>query len=281
MVKKMLYLLPAAVLVNLLYSCGPKEEEKPLDMEITTDTMSADVRQQIHLIRINIPSPNDLSMKLAGAGLNFNSSMLNPASKGSSYSGTYKQALALGVYGADLGYACSYKQQQEALGFLGQIGMLAKAVNVESAFDPEFSKRLIQNVNAGKDTVMQMVDSAYAKAERNLRSNQRVATAAIMIAGGWVEGLYLAVEAAGGAKDTKKPQVKDLYHQIYKHSYSFEYVFKLLEQFPKNADCTKLMDEMKDAKPVLYEYGRKPEITPEELPKLRESITALRNKIVS
>lgn len=265
--------------VSLFFcSCGGQEEDTTLkDIEITTDTISSEVRVNFDLIRVNIPSPGALTQKLSAAKIVYNKSFLLPAGKASSYSSNYQKAIGLGALGSDLGLSASYNQPQDALEYLTQIGKLAGDLGIGSAFDPEFSKQLLGSI--GKpDTFQLMLDKAFDKAERNLRSNQRVATTVLMVAGGWVEGLHTSIEELN--TNPKGPNTKAIYTDLSIHCHAFKYVFELLEAYKSNPDCAKLLSEMEPSKTTLISFG-KMGWGPDALPKLRETVTALRNKITS
>ena len=168
-----------AVVPFLVSSCGSKEEEgsqEVKDFEVTKDTIKSEVRINFDMLRVNIPTPKTLSTRLSASKINYNKGFLTPASKAGSYSSTYQKAVGLGAMGADLSVAAAYNQSQDVVDYLGQIGKLANDLGIGSAFDPEFSKTILQNVSK-PDTFQIMLDKAFDKAERNLRSNQRVATA--------------------------------------------------------------------------------------------------------
>ena len=261
----------------ILSSCGGHKEENTelKDVEVTKDTIKSEVRIDFDLIRVNIPSPGALTKKLSAAKILYNKSFLLPPSKGSSYSSNYQKAIGLGALGSDLGLAASYNQPQDALEYLGQMSKLAGDLGISSAFDPEFSKKLLSNISK-PDTFQLMLDKAFDKAERNLRSNQRVATTVLMVAGGWVEGLYTSIEELN--TNPNGPNTKPICADLSVHCYAFNYVFQLLEAYKSNADCAKLLQEMESSKGTLLGYG-KAGWGPEALPKLRETVTALRNKI--
>src|SRR3989304_4352327 len=154
-------------------SCGSHEEDSTLkDVEVTTDTVSSEVRVNFDLVRVNIPKPAELTGKLTAAKINYNKSFLLPSSKGGGFSSNYQKAIGMGAFGADLGIAAAYNQPQDALEYLTQISKLAGDLGISSAFDPEFAKQLLSSVSK-PDTFQIMLDKAFDKAERNLRSNQR------------------------------------------------------------------------------------------------------------
>jgi hypothetical protein len=260
----------------ILSSCGHHEENPDLkDVEVTKDTIKSEVRVDFDLIRVNIPSPGELTKKLSAAKIAYNKNFLLSPSKGSSYSSNYQKSIGIGALGADLGMAASYNQPQDALEYLTQISKLAGNLGINSAFDPEFSKKLLTSISK-PDTFQLMLDKAFDKAERNLRSNQRVATTVLMVAGGWVEGVYSSLEELN--TNPNGPNTKGIYTDISVQCHAFDYVFQLLEAYKSNPDCAKLLQEMQPSKATLLQYG-KTGWGPEALPKLRETVTALRNKI--
>jgi len=270
----------AAVALFFISSCGGKSEEESheiTDFEVTKDTIKSEVRVNFDLLRVNIPTPKTLSTILSASKITYNKSFLTPPSKAGSYSTNYQKALGLGVMGADMSVAAAYNQSQDVVEYLGQIGKLANDLGIGTAFDPEFSKILLQNVNK-PDTFQVMLDKAFDKAERNLRSNQRVAISIIMITGGWIESLAISVE--GLNTNPNGPNVKVIYSDISAHCHSFDYIFELLEAYKSNADCAKLIQELQPFKPALVSIGRNSKIGPNDLPKIRETVAQLRNKII-
>ncbi|MFI5151537.1 MAG: hypothetical protein ACHQRM_17555 [Bacteroidia bacterium] len=272
---KSLTLVPAFGLTLLLISsCGGKKEEVK-DEQITKDTLKGQVIADVSLIRSNIPSPTAIAKNFNKAGYAYMKNLLNPSGKGSSYSSKYQAAFGMGAYGADLGYIGAYNQNGDASEYLTQVGKLAQQLKIESAFDPAF----LQKMGSAKgDSINDMLDQAFAKAERNLRSNDRMATAAIVITGGWIEGLHIAAEAIGTKpKDDKN---KDLYHEIYIHVNAFQYVQDLLHQYEKDADCKKILDELTPYNAVFTDYANAPNIGDKELGRLKDALNAIRAKLL-
>ena len=264
--------------INLfLVSCGggQKENTEPDDVEVTKDTISSQVRVNFDLIRVNIPSPGELSQKLSASKIAYNKNFLLSPSSASSFSSNYQKAIGLGALASDLGFAADYNQNQDALDYLDQIKKLTVDLGISDAFDMEFSKKLLSKIG-NADSFQVMFDKAFDKAERNLRSNQRVSTTILVIAGGWVEGLYTTLEAISAKQSGVDASV---YLGINKHCHGFEYVFQLLDAYKSNSDCAKFLGEIEPYRATILSYGKR-KWEKEELPKLRETVTALRNKII-
>ena len=265
----------------LFSSCGGGHEEEAnsesKDFEVTKDTMKSEVRVNFDMLRVNIPTPSKLAGLLSKAKINYNKGFLTPASKGGSFSTNYQKAVGLGALGADLSVSAAYNQSQDAVEYLGQVAKLAGDLGIGNAFDPEFSKELIKNVSK-PDTFQIMLDKAFDKAERNLRSNQRVAMSILMLTGGWIESLYVSAE--GLNTNPNGANTKEIYADINGHCYSFEYIYQLLDAYKSNADCAKLASDLEPFKARLKSIANNSKISATELPYIRETATGLRNKII-
>ncbi|MBN8703980.1 MAG: hypothetical protein J0M08_13010 [Bacteroidetes bacterium] len=275
-VNKSVFVILGATL--LMSACGGNKEEQVVDVQTTTDTLSQDVRGDMTILRGSIPSPSDLTSVLSKAGYNYNKNSMNSTSKASSYSSKFQQAANLGGYGACLGYATAYKQNQDVIDYMAQMSKLAKSIGIDSAFDPEFMKAVSENIGK-EDTVRRLIDRAYDKAERNLRSNDRVEVTTLVVAGGWVEGLYIASDIIGGKPKDDKNAIA--YDQIYSHINALPYVIDFLSHFPKNQDCINLSKELKELRDIIDPLAKTKDFNQENVAKIKEAITPLRNKIVS
>lgn len=257
--------------------CGPKEK-KVLDEEITTDSASMEAKVKLDEILVNIPSPTEMSRELSKAGFTYNRGVLNSSGKASGYSTNYKAAANLGVYGADLGYTTAYDQSQDAIGYLAVIKQLSDKVGVGNAFDETLVKKFESNIGK-KDSLEAFINMAYEKANRNLRSNQRVSTAAVIVAGGWIEGLYLASQVTASAVQSDKNI--DVYKRIWNQLYSFKYVMELLGHYKNNADCAQMIKDLGDVDQLAKEFERNSTVVQADIAKISEKITPLRNQIVN
>jgi hypothetical protein len=275
MLKKIIFSFTVSAVVMMI-SCKSKEETVK-DYQETTDTLSSNVRADMNLIRAGIPSPILITKQIAKAGYTYNKGVLNSSGKASGYATKFQSASNLGVYGADFGYVAGYAQSSDVLEYVAQIAKLAKTVGVESAFSDDFGNKVSANVSKD-DTLMDVIEDAYAKAERNLRSNDRVSTASLIIAGGWIEGLYLACEIIS----TKPRDAKSMeaYRTVYDQVYAYQYVIDLLTQYKKDADCAKMLEELKPLTDIMTTYGKNPKFGQGDLAKIKDAVAPVRAKIV-
>jgi hypothetical protein len=130
-------------------------------------------------------------LKKAGAG--YDKSVLNDVKNVDNYTSASKQALNLGIYGADLSYAGVFNNTQESMLYTACAQNLAKRLDVANAFGQETVDRMEKNRN-DRDSLLDIISSTYWDVDAYLKDNGRDNISALMIAGGWVEGLYMATQ---------------------------------------------------------------------------------------
>ena len=242
-------------------------------------TLKGQVIADVSLIRSNIPSPTSISKNFNKAGYAYMKNLLNPSGKGGSYASKYQAAFGMGAYGADLGYIGAYNQNGDASEYLTQISKLAQQLKIESAFDPAF----LQKMGSCKRRLHQRYAWPGFCQSRTVTcsSNDRMATAAIVIAGGWIWRTSYSCGSHRNQTFKKDDKNKDLYHEIYVHVYAFqECVLDLLHQYEKDADCKKVLDEFTPFNAVFNDYANAPNIGDKELGRLKDALNAIRTKLL-
>jgi hypothetical protein len=73
-----------------------------------------------------------------------------------------------------------------------------------------------------RDSIFQIIAQTYAHADGYLKENEREQTATLILAGGWIEGMYLALNLA-------TQNNKELITRIAEQKYSINNLIKLLE----------------------------------------------------
>lgn len=275
---KPISLITSIAVTAMLASCGgePKHNIDD-DREITTDTVNAQVALDIGIMRAKMPIASELGKKLAAAGVSYNPGVLNPTGKASSYSTKYQQALAMGAYGMDLGYACAFRNVPDVTAYLGAMGNLANSLGIAVIFNKEFVDRMIAAIPSA-DSMDIMIDKAYDRAEKNMQSNARVQSAVLMIAGGWIEGIYVTMEQINAKKDN--PKMKDLYHDVYTNCSSIGYIYEMLDAYKGQPDLEKFREDLKPYYDVIKAVGDTPKFGPGPgFDNLYKAIKELRGKL--
>ncbi len=182
--------------VALLASCGgdPPAQDQ-LDTH-ATDSVEAALRQKkTKSIFYNIPSPMETATLLKDAGAEYDKDILNDVLNVDKYTAASKQAINLGIYGADLSYASVFNNTQESMFYTSCAKKLADRLGVSSAFNDTTIERMEANRN-DRDSLLDIISQTYWDVDAYLKDNGRDNISALMIAGGWVEGLFIATQVS-------------------------------------------------------------------------------------
>jgi len=208
MVRKILFitlgLAVLAVCVFVIYRSYYGDRNENLDVpydEVNKNVMDIE-NEAVKSITENISSPVEIAAMIKSMGAPFSKSYLAPTEYASSYSTNYSQAYALGVFSADLGYLNMYDKTGSVIDYLTTIKNLANAINVGQFFDFETLKRLATN-STNLDSLKYISVHSFNQMDKSLRERKRGNLSALIIAGAWLEGIYITVEVAKEQPDPK------------------------------------------------------------------------------
>jgi len=234
-----------ATLAICSIGCGndqPSEEQ--IEAPLETDNFETQL-MEIDGKVFSIPSPIQTAMLVKSAGTNYNKDILNEPSRVKNYSTTFKKAINLGVYGADLAYVTMFDQAQDAISFLTAVKSIADDLGVSSAFDLEVVERFEQNIG-NQDSLLALVSDAYKTSDRYLKENQQNDIGGLILAGGWIESLYFASNAVELTDNA------DIKQRIAEQKTTVYNLIKLLTPYYSKAEFTSLVDDLKELN-ELYE----------------------------
>lgn len=150
----------------------------------------------------SIPSPVQTVLLAQESNTPYESSLPLSLDMTDQFVSKEKQALALGMYGADLAYVTAYKDGQRALKTLKAVEQLGKQLNVSNAFDSDLMGSFQKNIN-NMDSLLRLTGRAFRAADMYLKTDQREDISTCVLAGGWIEGLYLSLGSTGDKVDPK------------------------------------------------------------------------------
>jgi hypothetical protein len=223
----------------ILFSCGnggENQDKEKIDEEIIDPNQSLNTNFDGKIF--SIPSPVQTALLIKQANVPFNQDLLNPIENASGYSTEYKQALNLGIYGTDLGYASLYQQKSLSLKYLSVIEKLTGQLGLEGAFDKTFMSRF-EKYSDNQDSMMIIVSDAFRKADNFLKGSNRKSTSALILTGGWIESLYFACEL-----NRMKPN-KKIVERIGEQQQTLYTIIEILEEYNKSGSNDDLISDMK------------------------------------
>lgn len=182
--------LVCASFVIWTISCTSKQDEKDNAQEF--DQAAEELKEQIEEIVYQIPPPAEIPYILQSTGVEVDESLVNNLNKADKYQGTDdKSAMNLGVYATDIGYLSSYEKAQEALTYFTKIKGLADQIGVTTSIDAKVIDRFEKNL-ASKDSLTNIINEAIHNTDKHLKNSGRNRTAALVLTGSFIEGLYIA-----------------------------------------------------------------------------------------
>lgn len=221
--KKYIYIGIAA---SLLIACGGNKEADPvLENDVVLTEETTERLEKAKLVFTTIPSPLETAMLFKQAGISYNPSITNPAENVRNYVTNVKKSLNLGVYGADLSFANMFDQSQESMFYMNCSKILADGLGVTSAFNTETIERLESNMN-NRDSLIVLINDAFWITDAHLKDNGQHHISSLIIAGGWIEGLYLGVSSL----DKENPN-KAIIQRIAEQKYSLNNLVDLLDTY--------------------------------------------------
>ena len=139
----------------------------------------------------DLPSPTEMAQMLHDMEVIYDVNILsNPKSEGI-YNIDVSRALNLGVYFADLSFTTMFDFPQQAMLFMSAVQGLSEELNIVGVFNEQLMSRLEDNLS-NKDSIMDIVSYTYMETDFYLQENERSVLAKAILAGAWVEGLYIA-----------------------------------------------------------------------------------------
>lgn len=234
-----------AFLFAALLSCN--ETSGDAETDDRNDSGTIDVNQDVvsaENVLVYVPSPIQTASLLRESGASYNKDLLNPPQNVSRYSTTAAQALNLGIYGTDLAFAGIFEQHAETMVYMDATGRLADALHVSSAFGADRHSRLEANMN-NRDSVLSIITDSYWDCDALLQENHEAHASALMIAGGWIEGLYLACKVAEATNSN------EIRIRIADQRSSLDQLIILLDK-QKHPDVKPVADELRKLK-ILFD----------------------------
>ncbi len=185
--------------VSIFSACGvggSKGKAESEDANSEFDNAKEQIAVDVSRVMEDLPPPSEVPYLLLQAGVDFNEQVINDitAEKMESYqSNESRAALNLGIYATDIGYLVSYEKSERALDYMGECQKLAAPVGVVDAIDYGIIVRFETNMER-KDSLSAIINEVMAKSGERLSELDELNNAALLLAGSWIEGIYISTQ---------------------------------------------------------------------------------------
>lgn len=243
MLKKQNYLIQFSGIILLFLIAACSVEQNNSGAESANDSTAQVQATNANQVFYSIPSPLQMASLLKSSGAKYNFNNLNPVNNLSKYTSVADMALNLGIYGTDMSFASIFNQPQETMLYLKCVNTLAKNLGVSNAFNENTAARLEANTE-NRDSLLTIISDAYWEVDAHLKEENRAGVSALIIAGGWIEGLHLAVKIAN---ETNNQSVTT---RIAEQKLSLNNLISLLQSYPGDEALSNTIGLLKELKIV-------------------------------
>ena len=198
----------------MLGSCNDsdvtEEAEDTADTTTAVDSRPTGVSETF----FQVPSPGEMLtfIKMVGGKNNKNIEFLNNTANAKNYTDAKSQAINFGIYSCDLSYCSIFEIGSEALKYFKVVKSMGDQIGVSTAIKPEVLKRLEKNISS-PDSLAVITDDVYFSSFETLEDSRQGPTLALVVAGGWLESMYIATHLA--KYEEKSPVIERLGDQKY------------------------------------------------------------------
>ena len=154
------------------------------------------------------PSPMETASLIKRSGASFHADALNGADRASDYTTSDAQAINLGIYGADLSYATIFEENSTSLEYLDVIKSLSAQLGVDDVLSGEVMDEVEANRN-DRAMLIDIVSDTFYELNERLKFNGQEDLAGLVVAAGWVEGMYLATRHLDEAPEDLKARIAE------------------------------------------------------------------------
>ncbi len=234
------FLLAAPLAVGLmLASCGDKTAEGG-EETTAADSTKMEAPAPSTETFFQVPSPGEMLtfIKTIGGKNNKNTSFLNSPDNQKNYTDAKLKALNFGIYSCDLSYCSIFQIGSEAVKYFKTVKQLGDQIGVSSAVKPEVIKRLNDNVG-NPDSLSVITDDVYFSSFETLESGKQGPTLALVVAGGWLESMYIATSMT--KYEEKSPVVERLADQ----KYTLDNLIEFLKKYESDANVASVLADFK------------------------------------
>ncbi len=289
-------LIPAFAFTLALNSCGNDDGTDGTD-STGSDTAAVNMdTASTTTFDPGVPSPSEIFAFMKASGnTNADANLLNSPDNEKKYDSKKAQSLNLGIYSADLLYCSTFNVSNKVVSYFGACMRMGDKLKVATNLTDKDKARISKNAGNG-DSLVSISNDLYLSTFENLENNQRGGDLSLMLAGGWVESLYLM---SNMVKDFEKD--KATAERISDQKLSLDNLVEFMEKHAETEDVKSVLAQMKELQTAMNEVstsanteapkmkngkrviggGAKSTITKEQFEKIKNKITEIRTSFVN
>jgi hypothetical protein len=271
-------LIAIVVSVALVFSAcqsGQKKDSNKDDnksatsQKIEKEEIEEDVRDFVY----PLPTSFEVTEMLNRIGASYILTLSNSPDNVDKYLIETKQALNLGVYGADLSYGSTYNQKQQIITYMEASRKLIDALNISGALSSDIVEKIEQNQD-DKDKLVKIITNTFYDTYEYLNVNNRGSVSMLVLAGSWVEALYITTNIS---EDTY--QNKEMVRIVMEQKSSLNKLLGLMRNYKSDTAVQGVLEQMEPLSEV-YNMIENNAISEKQMNIIIAEVTKIRNSFV-
>ena len=194
------------------------------------------------------PSPMETARIVQKTGAQFDEKNLHSAMAAGNYVTSDKQAINLGIYGADLSYATIFEENAISISYLDVVKSLASELGIGDVLGDDMIERAESN-RPRQDSLVSIVSEAFFEMNQKLKANGQEDLSGLLVASGWLESMYLATRYTDQAND-------DLKKRIAEQKMVMEDVMILVKSYEQSPELANLISAMQPVVDAFNEVNK-------------------------
>ena len=252
--KTLVVLASILIITSACRHSTQKSVEQGTDLEMLEQ---GDIEKDIQEIANPLPEPFELYSMLEDIGASYLGKILNSPDNADTYFTQKSKAVNIGVYAADLAYAVTYNKKED-------IKTYSKVL-----------KSILDDLGISIDySLVDYISKVYFDTYTFLYKESTPSLSALMAAGAWVEGLYIATHIS---EDTY--QNYDIVKIIYNQGKSLGVLIDFMDKFKDDEMVISLQNAFKKLKEQYDQAGDS--LTKGQLENIVSTIETIRDSITS
>lgn len=240
---------------------SPYDEKRALDQEVSEFIYP-------------LPDSYEVTEMLNRIGIPYMLGTSNTVENVNRYFTAKSKAYNIGVYGSDLSYASTYQMTQETMLYLEAVNQLGSDLGISSIYNEDLLNRIDKNVNQ-KDSLIEIISTTIYETYDYLNKNGKADLSILMVAGGWVEAMYLTTNVSANVHNN--PEIIKI---IYSQKSGLDKLIDIVEDRKDNPDVKELLDDLQPIKEA-FNAVTSENMTAEQVTALSLAIEKLRTKLIA
>jgi hypothetical protein len=229
-----------ALICSSCSTCSRQQTAREITVDIADLAIDSTYIGMARKVFYSLPTPIEISMLIKNSGVAYQASLLNDPASASKYLTNTKMAVNFGVYITDLTYAGLFEQRQTVLRYKQTIQKLTEGLGIQSAIDNSLLQRLEANLN-DKEELLRIIAETYASCTAYLDEDDRYFLTLSMLAGGWIEGMYIATCMTDENLIMTEDRMKQL---VIDQKFTFDMMWQVLSNLKNIPEIAGLMSEL-------------------------------------